>query len=151
MPLETQSFLVGCGGLENGRGGVNDKVMVVPRARLEDALSSVFDVIMRVQAGDDERVQKIASQPDVKNAETLLAATLKYKDVPVIKLGTKDQSDELPFVDGRCSGTRREQGGMVKEWCLVSECKDCRPRGAWTAQVPTCNATECAQSGPIDN
>ena len=93
----------------------------------------------------------VAGQPDVKNAETLLAATLKYKDVPVIKLGTKDQSDELPFVDGRCSGTRREQGGMVKEWCLVSECKDCRPRGAWTAQVPTCNATECAQSGPIDN
>ena len=128
-------------------GGVSDKVMVVPRARLQDALGSVYDTILRVQEGDAEMIDRIASRSDVRNAETLLAATLRYRGVPVAKVGTAEQSDELPFVDGRCRGTRQEAGGLLKEWCLVSECKDCRPRGAWTVNVSECPNSHCNANG----
>ena len=35
---------------------------------------------------------------------------------------------------------------MVKEWCLVSECKDCRPRGAWAIDVAQCPGRSCDKS-----
>lgn len=95
----------------NEWGGVNDKVMLIPRKHLQHALRSPFEEFL------------FENFSMITNSETWLARILFRHRVPI----SLQTSNHLPLVDARppcmCNETRR--------WCLVPPTKDCYPTSLW--------------------
>ena len=114
-----------------GWGGVNDKVLIVPRDMVEpafmhhfDMMSSIWDDPPTASTHHAATMRGIASH--VSCSEKLLGAFLENANLTVRRL-----SDYIPVIDGRCFnatkprhvGTTPDPGG--KQWCAEPTCKDC--------------------------
>ena len=118
----------------NGWGGVNDKVLIVPRDMVESAFMHHIDMMSSIledpptwtpaSAHYAATMRGISSH--VRSAEELLLAFLKSANLTVTRL-----SDYIPVIDGRCFnatearhvGTAADPAG--KQWCAEPLCKDC--------------------------
>ena len=120
-------FAKECGGW----GGVNDKVLIVPRDMVEPAfmhhfemMSSIWEEPPKEYAHYATTMRNISSH--VTCSEELLRALLENANLTVRRL-----SDHIPVIDGRCfnvtelqpAGATPEPAG--KQWCAVPTCKDC--------------------------
>ena len=118
----------------NGWGGVNDKVLIVPRDMVESAFMHHIDMMSSIledpptwtpaSAHYAATMRGISS--NVRSAEELLLAFLESANLTVTRL-----SDYIPVIDGRCFnatevrhvGTAADPAG--KQWCAEPLCKDC--------------------------
>jgi len=124
-------------------GGVNDKVMALPRMYLEKTLGAVYPSMLHVNNDEEDKTTQdtvlFKIQNKAENTEQVLMWTLIGNEVPyresAFELGDTDGDDYLPFVDGRCYPS--EEPGGEDRWCIVSHCKDCWPSQPWTMNV-TC-------------
>jgi hypothetical protein len=129
-------------------GGVNDKVMALPRRYLEKTMGAVYPAMHATNYAEDPE----SEDPHLpllhvnlsKDTEQIMMWTLIGNKVPyrerAFEIGDPDGEDYLPFVDGRCSPS--EKPGGEGRWCIVSHCKDCWPSQPWTLNVT------CAQRLP---
>jgi len=123
-----------------GWGGVNDKVMALPRRYLEKTLGAVYPTMLLVMHHEEPLPPMIYNMKNRSvNTEQVLMWTLIGNQVPYhergFEIGDTDGDDYLPFVDGRCYPS--EEPGGKGRWCIVSHCKDCWPSQPWTLNV-TC-------------
>ncbi|CAK0789091.1 unnamed protein product [Prorocentrum cordatum] len=120
-------------------GGVNDKVMALPRKHLEGILGSTYDFMQKVMNDPvlDSRMRSLSQTS--ANTEMIVLWTLRASGAPVLHEDTTKRTDVglyLPFTDGRCqSGS---ESGREDRWCVVAHCKDCHPPEPWTLNV-TCS------------
>mmetsp|Transcript_39572 Transcript_39572/g.104957 ORF Transcript_39572/g.104957 Transcript_39572/m.104957 type:complete len:454 (-) Transcript_39572:286-1647(-) len=126
-------------------GGVNDKVMALPRKHLEKSLGATYPSMIAVM-NDDPLDHKLRSMSDQSaNTEQVVMHTLVGNAVPFRELtfekGDRDGDNYLPFVDGRCYAGK--EPGSENRWCIVSHCKDCWPSMPWTYNV----SCEVARTG----
>ena len=116
--------------------GVNDKLIVVPRALAKPVFALPIDYMMSISKSPPDRARKhaptmlqIAKQ--VQNSETLLQALLDEFGVHALRY-----SSDMPVMDARCQSQttppdatpdfwqgKSDLGGKL--WCSVPECKDC--------------------------
>ncbi|CAK0884417.1 unnamed protein product [Prorocentrum cordatum] len=130
-------------------GGVNDKVMALPREYLEKSLGTIYHSMLAVNNNDhlDLFLLRLAES---KNTEQIVLFTLTGNKIPfrerTFEAGDRDGDDYLPFVDGRCyaSGTPGGEG----RWCIVSHCKDCWPSMPWTYNV-SCELAVTGLEAPV--
>jgi len=117
-------------------GGVNDKVVAMPRRYLEGSLGSTFDLMMKVT--NDRVLEPRLEHMSRKsiNTEQILYWTLRFNRIPFEEVPISE--GYLPFVDGRCMRHREQD-----RWCVVTDCKDCHPAKPWTLDVgcSTANGT----------
>ncbi|CAK0834250.1 unnamed protein product [Prorocentrum cordatum] len=116
-------------------GGLQDKVMLLPRSYLEKTLGDTYRSMLAVTNDPvlDPRLKKMSMES--KNTEQVLKHVIVANGVPYHQMKFDEEtneshgSDYLPFVDGRChsGGT----SGSEDRWCVVSRCKDCYPRAPW--------------------
>jgi hypothetical protein len=121
-------------------GGVNDKVMALPRRYLEKTLGAVYPSMLQVMNDEEPLSPMIYNMKNrSENTEQILMWTLIGNQVPyherAFEIGYTDGRDYLPFVDGRCYPS--EEPGGKGRWCIVSHCKDCWPSKPWALNV-TC-------------
>jgi hypothetical protein len=111
-------------------GGVNDKVVAMPREYLEGSLGSTFELMMKVM--DDRKLEPYLQDMSrtAINTEQILYWTLRYNRIPFEEVNGRTMSDILPFVDGRCM-----LHGTEDRWCVVTDCKDCHPAKPWALDV----------------
>merc|ERR1711920_1094155 len=132
-------------------GGVNDKVMALPREYLESSLGAIYPSMLAVM-NDDPLDYRLRPLSNSRNTEQLVMFTLLKNNVPfrqrAFEIGDRDGDDYLPFVDGRCSPSK-EPGGEGR-WCVLSHCKDCWPRMPWTYDV-TCEVAVTGLEVPLAN
>mmetsp|Transcript_35713 Transcript_35713/g.91168 ORF Transcript_35713/g.91168 Transcript_35713/m.91168 type:complete len:359 (+) Transcript_35713:57-1133(+) len=107
----------------SGWGGLNDKTMLVPRLRMNAALSGPADEFFLIPKGENRTAPKEPMK--VNNPETYLKYVMGKLKVPVRRVRNPD---DFPITDGRC-----EKG---KLFCLVHHAKDCRPRSS--VDIPDC-------------
>jgi len=117
-------------------GGLQDKVMLLPRKYLEKTLGATYRSMLAVTNDPvlDPKLKKMSLHS--QNTEQVLKHVIVASGVPRRELKFDEEtnesngSDYLPFVDGRChpGGT----SGSGDQWCVVSHCKDCYPRAPWT-------------------
>lgn len=109
-------------------GGVNDKVVAMPRRYLEGSLGSAFDLMMRVTNDPvlEPRLEHMSRKSI--NTEQILYWTLRFNRIPFEEVPIGE--GYLPFVDGRCT----RHGGQ-DSWCVVTDCKDCHPARPWALDV----------------
>jgi len=124
----------------NWWGGVNDKVMALPRMYLEKTIGAVYSSMMHAMTDEGPLSPFFMLSNRSENTEQVVMWTLILNQVPydemTFELGSnQDGDDYLPFVDGRCYPS--EDPGGKGRWCVVSHCKDCWPRQPWTWNV-TC-------------
>jgi hypothetical protein len=116
----------------HGEGGLNDKVLVLPRKHM--------DVAMRGWVEDWYLQPKGWGGRDSGNSEQVLRSVLRNHKVPVEKVPIQD----MPFVDGRCGGDGT--------FCMVNNRKDCRPdeqTQPWQSLYHKSHPLSvCAESGP---
>jgi len=130
-------------------GGVNDKVMALPRKHLEKSLGATYPSMIAVM-NDDPLDHKLRSMSDQSaNTEQVVMHTLVGNAVPFRELtfekGDRDGDNYLPFVDGRCYAGK--EPGSENRWCIVSHCKDCWPSAPWTYDA-TCEIAVTGQEVP---
>jgi hypothetical protein len=133
----------------NWWGGVQDKVMALPRRYLEKSLGAAYPSMLAIM-NDDPVDYKLWPMSNLSaNTEQLVMFTLTGNKVPfrelAFEIGDRDGDDYLPFVDGRCYPG--EEPGGEGRWCIVSHCKDCWPSMPWTYNV-TCEVAETGLEVP---
>ncbi|CAK0865931.1 unnamed protein product [Prorocentrum cordatum] len=131
-------------------GGVNDKVMALPRMYLEKSIGAVYPAMQAVMQDAEPLSAMLALIGDrSENTEQVVMWTLIGNRVPFrergFEMGDSDGDDYLPFVDGRCYPS--EVPGGQGRWCVVSHCKDCWPSQPWTLNV-TCAVTSKGEKPP---
>ena len=89
-------------------GGLNDKVMMVPRAHVDDALSGMADEYFLGTPS--------SNWTNTSNTEKYVKRILAERGVPVYR----EKPGKFPIVDARC-----EDG---ESFCVVTHKKDCRPK-----------------------
>mmetsp|Transcript_150968 Transcript_150968/g.267177 ORF Transcript_150968/g.267177 Transcript_150968/m.267177 type:complete len:395 (-) Transcript_150968:2-1186(-) len=110
-------------------GGINDKVMVIPRRHLRTALAGPYTVLMGVENGDPTITSLFAKNIALTSPEMLYSKILKVYDVPVLHVST----NALPFVDARCQKYASPGKSL---WCPVPQEKDCWPDPPWNFSIP---------------
>ncbi|CAK0802494.1 unnamed protein product [Prorocentrum cordatum] len=131
-------------------GGVNDKVMALPREYLEKSLGTIYRSMLAVNNVDHDHLDLFLKDLSLsKNTEQILLFTLTGNKIPfrerTFEAGDRDGDDYLPFVDGRCSASGASAG--EGRWCIVSHCKDCWPSTPWTYNV-TCELAATGLEAP---
>jgi len=126
-------------------GGVNDKVMALPREYLEKSLGTIYHSMLTVN-NEFEHLDFFLHHLSLsKNTEQIVLFTLTGNKIPfrerTFEAGDRDGDDYLPFVDGRCYASETPAG--EGRWCIVSHCKDCWPSMPWTYNV----SCEVARTG----
>jgi hypothetical protein len=118
-----------------GWGGLNDKVIAMPRKFLDKTLARTYDYMRRIN--DRPEVDPFLANMSQysENTEQIFYWTLRLNKVPYRKVTA--YAKVLPFVDGRCQ--RASELGRKDRWCVVSNCKDCRPERPWKLGI-TCTA-----------
>jgi len=126
----------------NWWGGVQDKVMALPRKYLEKTLGATYPSMLAVMNDDPLDYKLWPMSNSSANTEQVVMFTLTGNKVPfrevTFEIGDRGGDDYLPFVDGRCY-PGKELGGEGR-WCIVSHCKDCWPSMPWTHNV-TCEVS----------
>jgi len=110
-----------------GWKGLNDKVLVVPRALLH-AMKVVWNGLRSVNAGE-----AFVSEPMslAENAEQFLQRSFESAGISYVK----QPADVLPFVDGRL----QMNSFGIPHWCKVPPFKDCHPSRETNATAfPVC-------------
>ncbi|KOO23429.1 hypothetical protein Ctob_011092, partial [Chrysochromulina tobinii] len=112
--------------------GYQDKVMLVPRRHTDAAMRApAEEFFLHVGLGRTRGPWGAG----IRNSEQLLKAVLDKRGVRVQQL----DAQQMPLIDGRCSGRGGEASGQRrKSYCLVEENKDCRP-ATWTRDVKPCD------------
>jgi hypothetical protein len=112
--------------------GYQDKVMLVPRRHMDAAMRApAEEFFLHVGLGRTRGPWGAG----IRNSEQLLKAVLDKRGVRVQQL----DAQQMPLIDGRCSGRGGEASGQRrKSYCLVEENKDCRP-ATWTRDVKPCD------------
>jgi hypothetical protein len=123
-------------------GGVQDKVMLMPRRYLEQTLGDIYPSMLAIMNDPvlDKRLENVSRESE--NTEQVVKNLIVANGVPWRQRRFDEEthdshgSDYLPFVDGRC-----HPGGASRSadrWCVVSHCKDCYPSAPWTFNA-TCS------------
>lgn len=121
-----------------GWGGINDKVMVLPRKHLRPALAGPYMAIMGVERGNSYAKSKFVTDKKIVNPEFLYKRVLQSYNIPILPVN----SSVLPFVDAR-SHTTTSFGTIG--WCPVPFRKDCAPpQELWNIRVPKDCAVEAS-------
>lgn len=119
-------------------GGINDKVMLIPRRHLRAALVGPYTVLKGMQNQDPNTkllFSWLQSPEKLQSPEQLYRKVLEVYNVPILKVSP----DVLPLLDARCqSYTSPEKSS----WCPVHEHKDCWPGQPWNFPVPA----DCVES-----
>lgn len=112
-------------------GGINDKVMILPRRHLSATLGGTISALMGVQNGDPNTTATFACDGCLgKSPEALLLKVLQVHNVPIIHASAA----VLPFVDARYQSP--QSISSKAGWCPVADWKDCWPQGAWDQDIP---------------
>mmetsp|Transcript_130575 Transcript_130575/g.240168 ORF Transcript_130575/g.240168 Transcript_130575/m.240168 type:complete len:749 (-) Transcript_130575:96-2342(-) len=112
-------------------GGINDKVMLVPREHLRIALAGPYMTLMGVEKGNRFAVSKFARDWKITSPEILYKRVLQVHKIPFLPVN----ASVLPFLDARCHS--RTSSGTTR-WCPVPDTKDCwPPHELWNIKVPT--------------
>jgi hypothetical protein len=123
-------------------GGVQDKVMLMPRVYLEKTLGDFYPSMLAVMNDPvlDQRLKNVSLESE--NTEQVVKNLIVANGVPWRQRRFDEEtndshgSDYLPFVDGRCHPGGAS--GSEDRWCVVSHCKDCYPSAPWTFNA-TCS------------
>jgi len=124
-------------------GGLQDKVMLLPRRYLEKTLGDTYPSMLAVMNDPvlEQRLENMSLESE--NTEQVLKSVIVANGVPYRQrefkkkeTNSSDGSDYLPFVDGRCHPGGAS--GSEDRWCVVSHCKDCYPRAPWAFNA-TCS------------
>mmetsp|Transcript_139596 Transcript_139596/g.256888 ORF Transcript_139596/g.256888 Transcript_139596/m.256888 type:complete len:215 (+) Transcript_139596:565-1209(+) len=115
-------------------GGVNDKVMIIPRRHLSASLGGTFSALMGVQNGDPNMIATFACDGCLgewgKSPEALLLKVLQVHNVPI----KAANATVLPFVDARYQ--TQHSISSKAGWCPVADWKDCWPQRPWKQVIP---------------